>query len=243
MPISFEKVQSEAPALVNLYKDAGVALESAGITTPAKVALVLDYSGSMSRLYSSGFVQAIAEKILGLGLRFDDDGDIEVFLFDSGATYAGSLSMGDYRGGVDRLTRGRRMGSTNYAAAIEAVAAHYAPGGRKLFGRKSSALTEPVYVAFFTDGEPDSRPQAEQAIRDASSKGIFFQFVGLGDQAFPFLEKLDTLTGRALDNAGFFSVSPQEISNPDASDEVLYGFMLKEFAGWIPQARTAGYIR
>lgn len=243
MPISFEKVQSTAPALVSLYKEAGAALENAGITTPAKVALVLDYSGSMSRLYQSGFIQTIAEKILSLGLRFDDDGDIEVFLFDSGATYAGSLSLEDYQGGIDRLTRGRRMGSTNYAAAIEAVVGHYSPQGKKFFSRKTAAMTEPVYVAFFTDGEPDSRPAAERAIREASDKGVFFQFVGLGDQRFDFLEKLDALPGRALDNAGFFSVSPQEISNPNASNEVLYDFMLKEFAGWIPQARSAGYIR
>jgi hypothetical protein len=241
MPISLEKVQQSAPALVNLYKDAGAALESAGITSKAKVALVLDFSGSMSRLYSSGFVQQVAEKVLSLGLRFDDDGDIEVFLFDSGAAYAGALSLTDYQGGVDRLTSGRRMGSTNYAAAIEAVVAHYSPKG-KLFSRKASAMTDPVYVAFFTDGEPDSRSRAKDALRDASDKGIFFQFVGLGDQEFDFLQKLDTLSGRALDNAGFFSVSPQEISNPDASNEVLYDYMLKEFAGWIPQAQAKGYI-
>lgn len=237
--ISFEKVQKEAPALVSLFKDAGTAVESAGIDTPAKVALVLDYSLSMNGLYRSGFVQRIAEKILALGLRFDDDGDVETFLFESSASYAGSLSMADYVGGVDRLTRGRRMGGTDYGRAVNEVVRHYT--GRGLFGGRK-ALKEPVYVAFFTDGETQDRRGAEKAIRDASSLGIFFQFVGLGDGRFDFLEKLDDLGGRALDNAGFFSVSPSEIDSPDASDEVLYDFMLKEFAAWIPQARAAGYI-
>lgn len=239
MPISFDKIKKDAPGLVNLYKDADTAVTASGITGTAKVAIVLDYSLSMKALYASGFVQKITEKLLALGLRFDDDGDIEVFLFDDHATYAGSLSMADYQGGVNRLTRRRSMGSTNYAAAINEVVMHYSKNG--LFGR-SKALKEPVYVAFFTDGDPNSEEAAEKSIRAASDKGIFFQFIGLGDRTFEFLERLDTLTGRALDNAGFFAVSPAEMNSPTASDEVLYSYMLQEFAQWIPAARAKGYI-
>lgn len=242
MPISFDKIKKDAPGLVNLYKDADTAVTASGITGTAKVALVLDYSLSMKPLYQTGFVQKIAEKLLALGLRFDDDGDIEVFLFDDHAVYAGSLTMNDYIGGINRLTGPRRMGSTNYADAINTVTGHYT-GGRRRFGLgKTNTLKEPVYVAFFTDGDPNSESAAEKALRDASDKGVFFQFIGLGDRTFEFLERLDTLTGRALDNAGFFAVSPTEMNSPTASDEVLYGYMLQEFAQWIPAARAKGYI-
>lgn len=168
MGISLEKLQQQAPNLVNLRQSVDSALHNhTGLVNHvAKVALALDYSGSMSSLYENGAIQALAEKVLALGTAFDDDGEIDVFIFESNAYYVGSLSIANYREGVKRLLANYRMGSTNYAAVIELIRKHYRSGPAKagLFGRwlgKSHERAYPSYVMFITDGEPDSHSAAE----------------------------------------------------------------------------------
>jgi hypothetical protein len=92
-------------------------------------------------------------------------------------------------------------------------------------------------VIFQTDGEPNSRKPVERALREASSLPIFWAFVGFGGRV-EFLEKLDDLTGRKVDNASFFHAA-----NPHAvSDSQLYDGITREFAGWLTAARAAGIL-
>ncbi len=77
-----KKLEEKAPHIFNLAKKADISLKKANLTNhDAQVALCLDISGSMSSLYSSGKIQRLAEKILALGCRFDDNGSIDIFLF------------------------------------------------------------------------------------------------------------------------------------------------------------------
>lgn len=167
MGISLEKVAEKAPALVSLAKEAGVSLRKSGIgNTRAKVALVLDYSGSMSGEYRSGAMQRFAEKILALGTQLDDDGAIDFFVFDAHANYLGEITLDDYQGSVNRLIGKRHMGTTNYAEAFYAVANHFnlaypdskapvstptvvqeAKKGFFGFGKKDAVVTEAADVA------------------------------------------------------------------------------------------------
>jgi hypothetical protein len=58
------------------------------------------------------------------------------------------------------------------------------------------------------------------------------------DGEFAFLERLDNLDGRYLDNAGFFSVT-----DPTAiADEELFERMMAEYPGWLHQVRQAGML-
>lgn len=247
MAISLDKLQSQSPGLVNLRKSVDTALsqhvELKNHT--AKIALALDYSGSMSSLYNNGTVQALAERVLALGTAFDDDGDIDIFIFESSAHYVGTLSINNYQGGIGRLLSKYSMGSTNYADAMHLIRQHYqsASSGStgflgSLFGKKSSKPAYPAYVMFITDGEPDSRPAAEEQIRQASREPIFWQFMGVGSTRFDFLSKLDTMDGREIDNAGFFAVA-----NPrNMSDDELYQKMLAEYPTWLIEARQKGVV-
>lgn len=45
--------------------------ELKGLTS--RVAVVLDYSGSMNQLYKDGTVQAVLERLFPLALQFDDN--------------------------------------------------------------------------------------------------------------------------------------------------------------------------
>lgn len=153
------------------------------------------------------------------------------------------------------------MGGTNYSPIINKIVSDCtgwvptgaAPEEKKgffgsLFGKKEEPkslienlpkpLENPVYVIFITDGENGDKSAAEQAIINASRFGIFFQFVGIGSERFEFLQKLDDLGGRVIDNANFFKIN--DVSSK--SDEDLYKLLLTEFPGWIPQAKAKNLL-
>ena len=53
------------------------------------------------------------------------------------------------------------------------------------------------------------------------------------------MERLDRLTGRRVDNAGFFAVDDID----SLTDADLYARLLSEFPAWIRAATSAGVIR
>jgi len=218
--------------MVNLINTARVSLEKGGLAGQrAAVYLVLDRSGSMGRFYRDGSVQHLAEQALGLSANLDDDGTVPVVFFGSWSFTPIPVSLNDYQGCIDR-EHGRlgSMGTTNYAAAIREVVQHY----------QASRTTDPAFVIFQTDGRPDSKSEAEQAIRDASRLPLFWVFVGFGDETsseFDFLRKLDTMSGRVVDNAAFFAAGrdPQRLADAD-----LYAKLLAEYPQWLNASRAAG---
>jgi uncharacterized protein YegL len=229
--VSLAKVSASAPGLVNLYKSAAVSLEKYGLEGHrAAVYLVLDHSGSMHRYYQDGSVQRLAEQVLALAAHLDDDGVVPTIFFGWKAHRAVEIGLDDYQGRIQReqLACGD-FGTTNYAAAIEAVTKHY----------HKSKSKAPAFVVFQTDGEPDSRPAAEQAIRKAAKLPIFWQFVGFGNH-FEFLRQLDTMTDRPIDNAGFFPVGGDPAGMPD---QTLLNKLMKEYPQWLKAARELGIVR
>ncbi|MCU1407674.1 MAG: tellurium resistance protein [Glaciihabitans sp.] len=126
MPISLTKIEQTAPGLLSLAKKSRSAIDAKGLNgQTAKLALVLDYSLSMTKQYKDGSVQDLAERVLAFGTQLDDDGAVDLFIFDREAVYLGEVNINNFRGVIDKYTAGRRKGSTNYAAAFTAVAEHY----------------------------------------------------------------------------------------------------------------------
>jgi hypothetical protein len=251
MALSLDKISSQAPGLLSLAKSASHAVDLSGLNgQTAKVAVALDFSGSMSGVYRSGAMQRLVEKALALATQFDDDGAIDFFVFDTKAAYLGEISIGDFTGSVDRLTKGRRMGTTNYADAFLTVRDHFGfapptPPKRGFFGlgKAQPTLTVPadipVYALFLTDGAPDNKNAAIQALTEVSTAPIFWKFLSIGRQQMPFLEQLDTLTQRFVDNANY-----EPIGDVDAiSDALLFEKMLEEFPDWLKEVRTKGLIK
>lgn len=229
--ISLEKVQQQAPALVDLYKSAGVSLSKNGLAGQrAAVYLVVDRSGSMHPYFADGTVQHLAEQALGLSAQLDDDGTVPLVFFDHGVHPPVEVSLTDYAGRVEREHQGLgQMGGTAYAPAMNAVVRHYLAAG----------ATAPALVIFQTDGEPGDARETERVLKQASGQPIFWQFVGFGTR-FSFLQGLDTMRGRVVDNAGFFAAgtNPRSVSDAD-----LYDRLTGEYAKWLPEARNAGVIR
>lgn len=248
-----KRLEKEAPKLLDLSKKAKISLEKVGLQQHnAKVALCLDISGSMSQLYSSGKIQDFAERILALGTRFDDDGSIDIFLFGQRAHDAGELSISNFDGFVNRLIRQYPLeGSTYYAKAMELIRQHYF--GSAQARKQPLSQNIPIYVMFVTDGDTFDKAETTRHIQDSSYEPLFWQFMAIGESKkdakkgffksllqsdFTFLEQLDNLTGRYIDNADFFSVK-----DPAAiSDDELYDLLMQEYPEWVKTARTKGLI-
>ncbi|MDI3389781.1 VWA domain-containing protein [Streptomyces sp. B-S-A8] len=235
--ISLRKVEETAPALVDLYKRAGVSLAKHGLDSArAAVYLVLDYSGSMRPYYKDGTVQALAERVLGLSAHLDDDGRVPTVVFSTDIDAVDAIALDAHEGSVERIvSRLGHMGKTSYHLAMDAVIDHYLDSGAK----------DPALVVFQTDGGPISRPAAERWLCKAAKLPLFWQFIGFGDpdsKQFDFLRKLDELPvpgRRVVDNAGFFHAGADPCSVPDA---VLYDRLVGEFPSWLRAARGVGIV-
>lgn len=248
-----KRIQQQAPQLVNLVKSATVSLQKVGLDAHrAKVCLVLDISASMGMLYVNGLVQRFAERILALGVKFDDDGEIDVFLFGRHGHHVAPMGLDNATGYVQNIINQRLLSwDTRYGAAMEAVRRFYFPdagGGER---RTAQRADLPVYAMFVTDGETSDQSAAERQLRWSSHEAIFWQFMGIGKRSeskkrslfslepdFSFLERLDELPGRLVDNANFFSVA----SPDEHSDAVLYDLLMTEYPGWLKAAKAAGLL-
>lgn len=97
--ISLEKkVADKAPGLVNLAKKAQISLEKARLTdVVARVALVLDASGSMNGQYRGGHVQEVVNRLLPMAIHFDDDGEIDCWAFAAKPLRLSAVSASNYK--------------------------------------------------------------------------------------------------------------------------------------------------
>lgn len=242
--VSLEK---QAPALVSLVKAAHVSLEKRNVAnTTAKVALCLDISGSMLPLFRSGAVQQLVDRIMALGFTFDDDGEIDVFCFDDRTINHGPVTLAGYRTlAADLKARYDLGGGTRYGAVMQEIRRHYS--GQPDFGKV------PVYVMFVTDGGTEDKAMSRKMLVEASREGIFWQFMAIapGDRGlfgrrgsrtvprgFDFLGELDTMTGRVVDNANFFTVS-----DPASLDDAeFFDLLMAEYPQWLQEALAKGVV-
>jgi hypothetical protein len=251
---------------INLKKKADDAVTKIGLNDQnSRVALALDISGSMSGKYRKGEVQRTVERLLALGVKFDDNGCIDIFLFGENDYEVGELSESEFYDYVNRqiIRKYELEGATNYAGVMKRIAKKYFPqaivtskssggffskllgGGTEVFEVDQNAYqtyyrnSEPVYVYFVTDGNNGDKAETEAVIREVSKLGIFWQFVGIGNERFEFLNKLDNLSGRYIDNANFFKCTDLD----RISDEELYNRSLAEFPSYLKEARAKGLIK
>ena len=101
-------------------------------------------------------------------------------------------------------------------------------------------VKDPVYVVFITDGENSisDNQYAKNEIVEASKQPIFFQFIGIGNSEFQFLNDLDNMSGRFIDNANFFQCN--DIGN--MTDYELYEKLMNEYPQWISEAKIKQLI-
>lgn len=244
--ILLEKAERQQPALVSLIKQASVSLEKRGLGEARyRVNLVLDISASMQQQYKSGAVQRLAERALALATRLDDDGEVELYLFGEYAHRRGVISLDNIGGFIDKL--GIHLeGGTDYSGVMRYVLDDAQSAGHKV----------PTLVLFITDGATSNQDQVVRLIIEASHQPVFWKFMGIDQAAqarglfagfarrmseagFQFLERLDDLQGRRVDNADFFRVTPAV----DLPDSQMFDFLVNELDSWQREARALGILR
>ncbi|ONK12849.1 VWA domain-containing protein [Streptomyces sp. MP131-18] len=222
----------------------------------ARVVLVLDASGSMTKLYRTGVVKDTVERMAAVAAALDDDGQMQAWTFATNPAQLPDLRLGELPAWLELHVRvgghnapmfrrkkkdgggpppGRQPGQVDMAMVgiqneeqkvIEAV---------RTFVRRRP-LDVPTLVLFFSDGGVYRNREIEQQLRDAALEPVFWQFVGLGKSNFGVLKKFDTLPGRKIDNVGFFSVA--DIAK--VPDDELYDRVLSEFPKWLRAAAQLG---
>jgi len=236
-----KRMAAEAPQLLNLTKTANISLEKVGLGThKARFCAVFDISWSMEDLYDTGEVQAFAERALAMGCRFDDDGEMDIFLFGAKVHKVMSMNIGNYKVHLRTVLKQVGMeGDTQYGLAVQAIRRFYFPENNASEEPKKTQAETPVYVVFQTDGDTARKDFTERQIRASSYEPIYWQFVGLGPgRRFDFLKRLDDLKNRLLDNTGFFEVAQVK----GYSDDQFFDKMVGDYSKWVAQAKQKGLL-
>ncbi|MDV6232972.1 vWA domain-containing protein [Rhodococcus cercidiphylli] len=212
-----------------------VLLKKDAVGLRARIILVIDKTGSMSKQYSTRVVHRVVERMVPVATQLDDDGELEPYLYGSWYAQLPVITVADtdawadtylhlygHHGGIDYSS----IGGTNDELPIM----------KQILSTVVSR--QPTLVLFFTDGGFTKRGPIASFMRTASSAPIFWQFIGVGKANYGLLEKLDTMEGRLVDNAGFFALDDID----KVSDAELYERILSEFPDWIREARAAKII-
>ena len=228
--VSLEKKMEKAPELISLVKPLVFELKKKNLeTTVARVGLVLDISGSMVPRFKNGTVQSIVNKTLPLAVQFDDDGELDFWFYGTTARKMNSVNLKNYTTAVPEDWKHLMLdlgGRNNEPIVMRMVVDEY----------KDTKI--PAYVLFITDGGVNQKREIQNIITEASHLPIFWQFVGVGGKNYGILEKLDTMTGRYVDNAGFFALDDfKKVSN-----EELYARLLEEFPSWLEEIKKKRMI-
>ena len=204
--------------IVSLKKERGVDLSK----HRARVVVVIDRSGSMSGLYNNGSVQTTLTRLLPLGLRFDDNGEVEVYAFSDGFNKLKPMTKDNFDDYVERKMRKLPYGGTNYAPVLKQVLKDYDHGS-----------PYPTFVIFITDGSNWDTAETDKVIIKSAKKKhkLFVQFVGIGGDSFSYLRKLDDLGGREADNTAFVAVKDLN----KLSDDELYQKLLEQYIPWLKE--------
>lgn len=188
----------------------------------ARVALAMDYSGSMSNLFANGSVQDVITRLLPIALKFDDNGELESWLFSNGKERLDAVTINNYKNYVKKvmMKANMNMGGTNYAPVLNDIVKYY----------KDVEPSEiPAFVIFITDGENWDTNETNKIVKELSKYNMFIQFIGIGDEDFRYLKSLDDMKGRKYDNTGFTAVRDMN----RMTDEELYTEILRQYKDWL----------
>ena len=229
-----KRIEQEAPQLMSLVKKVHISLEKKQLSeVKARVAIVLDASGSMSRQYKTGRVQEIIDRVLSLAVCFDDDGDLECWAFATQAKQLEPVNLQNVKNYI------KNRGIHSYGADINIGGSNNEPIVIQEIINYFNYTQTPAYIIFITDGGVSQSKKIKELITRAAHFPIFWQFVGIAGSNYGILEKLDDMTGRVVDNCNFFALDDLH----QISEQELYDRLLEEFPQWLTAAKAKQIIR
>jgi TerF-like vWA domain-containing protein len=226
------KVRDANPDLAKSADKVGFALSAKGLSgTRAKVVALLDHSGSMKSEYRSGAVDKLFQRIMGLGLQIDDDGEIPVIPFDDRVRPTFNLNAANFTTAVGSVWNEHDMGSTNLAGALSVVF------------DMAKTTDEPIFLVVLTDGNPDNKSQATKVVCEMAGYPVFIKFMAL--KPVDYLSELDDLdnTKRLLDNVDAKPEKGSDLNLLTCTDAEFAAALVDELDTWITAATAAGVLK
>jgi len=226
----------------------------------SEVVLAMDVSRPMMPMYASGSIQDLVEGLFTLGLCFDDDGVVPTWSFGETARSLEPLTREEVGGWVAReVIRGTDFQERcHYAPVIDAICRKYFPREssqpiveRKVGGALKRTVREypqlvdrrpfAIFVIVITGDDCADPTETIRCIERASHLPIFFQFAGISPAGIPrppfrFLRELDRLSGRWVDNCGFFE--PLDFQEP----RELFPGLLNEYPSYLQEERVKAML-
>ena len=246
-------------ALDLLKKSVKIVLEKRGVpdNVMAQVGVAFDITGSMKGLYSNGTVQALAERLLAVALRFDDNGNLDAWSFCEESDELPGITEANFATYVDKSMINNngitKWNGTNYAPVLREIEGFYFGGTKKVtktvetkasgfggfFGKKNvETVVETTKVAGQNDG---SMPVYLMFITDGANYDeakTWAVLESLKDQNI-YIEfigigneqfKFCREAGDRYGNVGFVHIK----NLATTSDDDLYNALLnEEFCEWI----------
>lgn len=216
----------------------GIILAKRGVTKipTVRVGAVMDVSGSAQGFYTSGIMQETLDRLMGVALKFDDNGELDVWAFSNSFKRCSTASAADAGSFINnkflKEARSCLWNGTSYAPVLkDAVDYYFKPVSGGLFGfggKKSYTNDPPAMVLFITDGSNDDRAAAAKVLKEAEGKPVYFMMVGIGpEHYFGFIKEQADL----LPNVGFVNLNDLSITDDDLYEQLVSG----EFATWVKQ--------
>lgn len=210
-------------------------LEKRGINKipPVRVGLVLDTSGSAQPMFINGTIQDTVDRILAVAMKFDDNGELDMWHFNTAFARIKTAVKSDYNSYVEKniLKANLKLwGGTSYAPVLTDVSNFYFPevkkGGIFGFGKKEE-VTTPAICFFITDGANYDRNETEALLKSAANKNIYWHMVGVNPNVheFSFIQEM----ADRYPNVGFTNLNDLNISD----DQLYSDLICDEFCEWI----------
>ena len=166
------------------------------------------------------------------------------------------MNMQNFEGYInDAMKKYNLTGHADYVNVINLIRTTYLKHAKR-DGKKATRET-PVYVYFISNGETDDPEEIAKELVEASYEPLFWQFMTMGTTRqdlqkglmgwllrpfvddYQFLELLDDMPNRFLDNCDYFNVN-----DPGSlSDAEFYQLMMTEFPNWLKQAKEKGLVQ
>ena len=189
-------------------------------------------------MYRSGLIQQTVDRLLAISMKFDDNGEIDMWSFDDKFDRLETANASDYGNYVARKILNRnnlsKWGSTCYYPVMKDILKFYfGPKPKsllaKLFGSHEPLqpyVSTPAMVLFITDGANDDPLPTENLLKESMGHNIYWQMIGVGNEnEFSFLQRVAQL----YPHVGFVSLASLDISDEDIYEKLVS----EEFCSWV----------
>ena len=213
-------------------------LNKQGITDIPKdinVSLVLDISGSMSSVYNDGSVSELLKRILSISNTIDDDGQLELVLFENKAHHYGTLNVNQFDTTDNLVTdilKKYPMGGTSFTPAIDKILSVLTKETTTskikgfFFNSPKKEVEGKQLVVFISDGECDDTNSFRKKVEELEKlPNVYLQCVAIGYES-SFLKGIADVS----DSVGYSSLKDFKQSDEKLISSILNSELLSKFS-------------